>query len=103
MIRRPPRSTLFPYTTLFRSAGRRRFSVGAFVGEIADIGDKKSALEHELAAGEVLVPSPGLFPPGFGAFIVQAPGTHGHAGSAVQPGLVSVAMEDKAIDPLAKR
>src|SRR2546427_4412340 len=29
MIRRPPRSTLFPYTTLFRStgkAGRKRFS-----------------------------------------------------------------------------
>src|SRR5256885_3473347 len=26
MIRRPPRSTLFPYTTLFRSAGR--FSAG---------------------------------------------------------------------------
>src|SRR5947208_7989131 len=25
MIRRPPRSTLFPYTTLFRSAGRRRY------------------------------------------------------------------------------
>src|SRR3712207_7134488 len=24
MIRRPPRSTLFPYTTLFRSLGRRR-------------------------------------------------------------------------------
>src|SRR3712207_9324537 len=24
MIRRPPRSTLFPYTTLFRSAGERR-------------------------------------------------------------------------------
>src|SRR5438034_7364630 len=28
MIRRPPRSTLFPYTTLFRSAARRR-SAGA--------------------------------------------------------------------------
>src|SRR2546427_8359537 len=35
MIRRPPRSTLFPYTTLFRSQGRakldpgvRRFSTG---------------------------------------------------------------------------
>src|SRR2546430_6627337 len=28
MIRRPPRSTLFPYTTLFRSeSGRRNFSV----------------------------------------------------------------------------
>src|SRR2546430_13732714 len=24
MIRRPPRSTLFPYTTLFRSAGEQR-------------------------------------------------------------------------------
>src|ERR1041384_8486323 len=24
MIRRPPRSTLFPYTTLFRSEGKRR-------------------------------------------------------------------------------
>src|SRR2546426_6086139 len=24
MIRRPPRSTLFPYTTLFRSRGRQR-------------------------------------------------------------------------------
>src|SRR3989441_11515499 len=30
MIRRPPRSTLFPYTTLFRSATR----VSASVGEI---------------------------------------------------------------------
>src|SRR3712207_8899421 len=27
MIRRPPRSTLFPYTTLFRSAGRARRDV----------------------------------------------------------------------------
>src|SRR5690349_22518172 len=25
MLRRPPRSTLFPYTTLFRSRGRRGF------------------------------------------------------------------------------
>src|SRR2546426_7874112 len=30
MIRRPPRSTLFPYTTLFRSPGRdRRYEAGA--------------------------------------------------------------------------
>src|SRR5256885_15780703 len=41
MIRRPPRSTLFPYTTLFRSAGReplfeqvlRTLRVGARRGE----------------------------------------------------------------------
>src|SRR3712207_7658048 len=28
MIRRPPRSTLFPYTTLFRSAHRHRVVIG---------------------------------------------------------------------------
>src|SRR3712207_7011610 len=28
MIRRPPRSTLFPYTTLFRSAGRLQRNAG---------------------------------------------------------------------------
>src|SRR5256885_12952392 len=28
MIRRPPRSTLFPYTTLFRSGFRTHFSLG---------------------------------------------------------------------------
>src|SRR2546430_8588178 len=28
MIRRPPRSTLFPYTTLFRSCCRSSYSVG---------------------------------------------------------------------------
>src|SRR3712207_8488352 len=27
MIRRPPRSTLFPYTTLFRSAGLRQIAL----------------------------------------------------------------------------
>src|SRR2546430_333717 len=35
MIRRPPRSTLFPYTTLFRS----RVDVGAGVGEQLDLAD----------------------------------------------------------------
>src|SRR3712207_8852688 len=28
MIRRPPRSTLFPYTTLFRSSGQRGLAPG---------------------------------------------------------------------------
>src|SRR3712207_9003540 len=31
MIRRPPRSTLFPYTTLFRSLVRLRLPAGAVV------------------------------------------------------------------------
>src|SRR2546422_2024261 len=42
MIRRPPRSTLFPYTTLFRSLPRDRVPAfepvgGAAVGELADV------------------------------------------------------------------
>src|SRR5256885_2794346 len=32
MIRRPPRSTLFPYTTLFRSGGGRRRGRGSRPG-----------------------------------------------------------------------
>src|SRR2546427_9453123 len=35
MIRRPPRSTLFPYTTLFRSACDRPGAGGAQAGERA--------------------------------------------------------------------
>src|SRR3712207_8854912 len=37
MIRRPPRSTLFPYTTLFRSsAGFRAGALRAVVAEVRD-------------------------------------------------------------------
>src|SRR5687768_17681866 len=36
MIRRPPRSTLFPYTTLFRSAGD---AAEARVGDVAVLRD----------------------------------------------------------------
>src|SRR2546422_5689593 len=33
MIRRPPRSTLFPYTTLFRSGFGLAILLGAFIGQ----------------------------------------------------------------------
>src|SRR2546428_4742535 len=36
MIRRPPRSTLFPYTTLFRSIGRRGTRPGCRRGLIRE-------------------------------------------------------------------
>src|SRR3989441_12271863 len=36
MIRRPPRSTLFPYTTLFRSRGYSRTDFAAFVNQRSD-------------------------------------------------------------------
>src|SRR2546430_9797924 len=39
MIRRPPRSTLFPYTTLFRSLAEPAF---------AQIADSRSALLHSV-------------------------------------------------------
>src|SRR2546422_7263941 len=47
MIRRPPRSTLFPYTTLFRSLaeGSRQVRLGLV----------QLVLEDEVAAGEGLV------------------------------------------------
>src|SRR5256885_9131437 len=54
MIRRPPRSTLFPYTTLFRSLGD-----GAHQGQaqahaaraLAGAGQAKELLEDALAVG----------------------------------------------------
>src|SRR2546430_4686502 len=39
MIRRPPRSTLFPYTTLFRSRGSELHVVG--VGGLRPLGTRK--------------------------------------------------------------
>src|SRR2546430_10616170 len=38
MIRRPPRSTLFPYTTLFRSPARDRAMLEAIAWETARLG-----------------------------------------------------------------
>src|SRR3712207_8622792 len=37
MIRRPPRSTLFPYTTLFRSVGDALLDLAHRVGETVDL------------------------------------------------------------------
>src|SRR2546430_10162711 len=51
MIRRPPRSTLFPYTTLFRSDG------GAALAQVTHRGDHPpttptiAALQHRPRAG----------------------------------------------------
>src|SRR2546426_7135373 len=42
MIRRPPRSTLFPYTTLFRSHLRRGIALGV---DVADLLELQGALE----------------------------------------------------------
>src|SRR5256885_6151743 len=41
MIRRPPRSTLFPYTTLFRSGPLDRNRVALDRGQFAAVGDSE--------------------------------------------------------------
>src|SRR3712207_8311665 len=44
MIRRPPRSTLFPYTTLFRSGAVPGDARGARVDDVADARDGQRGL-----------------------------------------------------------
>src|SRR3712207_7748959 len=44
MIRRPPRSTLFPYTTLFRSLARHLSELASLLGELPDMRDRRLLL-----------------------------------------------------------
>src|SRR3989454_12449865 len=44
MIRRPPRSTLFPYTTLFRSPTTREF----YIADWSPLADQRMVMAHEL-------------------------------------------------------
>src|SRR3712207_8986332 len=46
MIRRPPRSTLFPYTTLFRSAGAERPLAGRGEDDGGDAAVRPGVLER---------------------------------------------------------
>src|SRR3712207_9548931 len=52
MIRRPPRSTLFPYTTLFRSTDRARApDRAAGPGWALEPGDRRTALPQPADRG----------------------------------------------------
>src|SRR2546425_4367226 len=52
MIRRPPRSTLFPYTTLFRSFERQFALDGEYLIEYAgDLGLDVARFRKELTSG----------------------------------------------------
>src|SRR5258708_29562543 len=57
MIRRPPRSTLFPYTTLFRSRPARRYRGGRRSGRTAPARRRERSEEHtsELQSPDHLV------------------------------------------------
>src|SRR2546426_5241104 len=57
MIRRPPRSTLFPYTTLFRSRGgdrpqRPERAARLRAHRLADQPDDRRRIEQEAAGGK---------------------------------------------------
>src|SRR3712207_8553082 len=54
MIRRPPRSTLFPYTTLFRSA-RRDALPAAAPGHLGVPGVEQLALPVKRDAGDLCI------------------------------------------------
>src|SRR2546430_10627326 len=60
MIRRPPRSTLFPYTTLFRSQPERRyFFVPVAEAELLDtwhVRGMRGTGTHHFAVNDVFVP-----------------------------------------------
>src|SRR2546430_13313223 len=51
MIRRPPRSTLFPYTTLFRSAVTQRGDTVAVFGPIPPGDAKQLSYAYDIPGG----------------------------------------------------
>src|SRR3712207_8478189 len=84
MIRRPPRSTLFPYTTLFRSragVGAQVDHLGAGVGLLAAVGDGDGV---ELARAPLPAQQAGRVLPGDGAAgLYLRPGHLGAGAAAV--------------------
>src|SRR2546430_15699888 len=58
MIRRPPRSTLFPYTTLFRSAGFVRSSLLDQPARAFGNSEKHQEEERRGYAGNAKFPAP---------------------------------------------
>src|SRR3712207_6894281 len=51
MIRRPPRSTLFPYTTLFRSHERAAGGPADRAGRVLGVGAGRGGVLRELGEG----------------------------------------------------
>src|SRR5260221_7999551 len=57
MIRRPPRSTLFPYTTLFRSAVNATIADNLGIGTIKDDGTGAGGTDNDTPTISVSNPS----------------------------------------------
>src|SRR5258708_29745962 len=64
MIRRPPRSTLFPYTTLFRSERAGRDAAARFVQKPADVNGQLDRLRTGQQHAKIeRVQKPGIVDP----------------------------------------
>src|SRR3989441_5846919 len=70
MIRRPPRSTLFPYTTLFRSLYRNNMPIVAAAWAIMALGDGMASVAGETLRGPALKWNPGKTWGGLLGFVV---------------------------------
>src|SRR2546426_9078027 len=54
MIRRPPRSTLFPYTTLFRSVEQPAREIGDLLGVVdADVERRRAAADRKVGVAQL--------------------------------------------------
>src|SRR3712207_6872058 len=81
MIRRPPRSTLFPYTTLFRSQGR-----ADHLCRQADLPDEVAAAAPRQVgrhAGDGVPPPPPLSGPGLDRKSTRLNSSHANISYAV--------------------
>src|SRR5215813_15519386 len=104
MIRRPPRSTLFPYTTLFRSYGHvphlleparglqvdQRADVQAADGAVAVVGALGAVLGHDVAKarhehGQILGVHRGVLDEGDGLGLALGPEEEAEARLAQLP------------------
>src|SRR5260370_14815670 len=81
MIRRPPRSTLFPYTTLFRSKRGISCNVGSFIGATTirqnvigfddrpptpqELDQMRELVRKEMEAGALGIGTSLIYPPAF--------------------------------------
>src|SRR3712207_7827174 len=71
MIRRPPRSTLFPYTTLFRSFGLRRWFLFTFILGLAFVIGQANEYRTLVEEGTTISST------GYGSVFYLTTGFHG--------------------------
>src|SRR3712207_493822 len=96
MIRRPPRSTLFPYTTLFRSHAHRPGEGGAF-GGVGQVGGEVLRLGWAAPDEQAHAPARGGAPVGRVRPVVE-PRSFGPVARAQAPPTIGRDLGDPGLD-----